>query len=124
MVRTLSIPDEVDAVYVKHDPALPGRAMSRQLARFAAYGPNDRHLVLPPELIAEVEKVAQRTFETPEKLLAWIRSLITVDVEGASLELTPSQRAVLKARSDFFRKPYSEYATDAIKEAIRNGIGG
>ena len=123
-VRTLSIPDDVDAVYTQHLPANPAKAMSAQLVRFANYGPGDRSLILPIEVIRELERLAQRTFETPQSLLVFLKMLLTVDVEGIEMTLTPGQKARMKQRADFFKRPFNDYAKSEIKQALEGRLGG
>jgi len=123
-VRTLSIPDEVDATYTKHNPTNPARAMALQLQRFAEYAPSDRTLILPVEVIRELERLAQRTFATPESLLVFLKMLLTVDVEGIELTLTPGQKARMKQRADFFKRPFNDFAKAEIKEALLGRLGG
>ncbi len=123
-VRTLSIPDEVDAAYTRHNPTNPSRAMATQLQRFAVYSPGDRELIIPPEVIKELERLAQRTFATADSLLVFLKMLLTVDVEGIELTLTPGQKARMKQRADFFKRPFNDFAKAEIKEALVGRLGG
>jgi hypothetical protein len=123
-VRTLSIPDEVDAAYVSHNPQNPARAMATQLTRFAGYSPNDRPLILPVETIRELERLAQRTFSTPESLLTFLKMLLTVEVDGINLTLTPGQRARMKMRADFFKRSFKDFAIAEIEQALVGRLGG
>lgn len=123
-VRTLSIPDEVDATYTKHNPTNPAKAMSAQLTRFAPYAPGDRSLVLPVEVIRELERLAQRTFATPESLLVFLKMLLTLDVDGIEMTLTPGQKARMKQRAEFFKQPFNDFAKREITEALLGRLGG
>lgn len=103
MIVHLKMPDEIYEGYAHYSTevasrlngsseATPEVLMVAQLARFAAVPPMDRPLVVGSAVRDELERILSGgTLRDDQDLLAKVRRLADVSIEGVALHFTPAQ---------------------------------
>lgn len=123
MVVTMSIPDELYQHYVQMNPQNPGKALIRQLERFKDVGLEKRVLLLHSGDLAEVQRLAGKTVETPEHLVSLVKDALSINVGDFKVALTEGQRKRLKQNAHFFGKTPEEYGSQQVKEIVAAKFG-
>jgi len=123
MVVTLSLSDELYQDYVKINPQNPHKAMVKQLERFKDAKPSDRGIWVTGKELEEIQRAAGRQVETPKEIEELITRALSLKLEDFSVPLSAGQRARLHQDATFWGKTPSQYASEAVKEALANRLG-
>jgi hypothetical protein len=123
MVVTLSMPDELYQTYVKMNPANPAKGIVKQLERFQDIQ-QDRRVVFiyGPDLV-EMQRLAGRTVESPEQVVALVKDALSINVGDFKVALTEGQRKRLKQNAHFFGRTPEEYGSEQVKEIVAAKFG-
>lgn len=122
-VISISIPDELYETFVKQNPQNPSKAIVRHLDKFKSYSFADRAIMLTGEDLAEVQRAAGRTVETPKEVVSLVREALSIKVEGMGVELSEGQRSRLKQMAAFFNQSPEAYGAAQVKEALTAKLG-
>lgn len=123
MVISLSIPDELHSVYVKHNPQNPHKAIVKQLQRFKEFSPADRFVMLTGDDLAEVQRLSGRQIETVADLRRLIEDALTLNTDGIPVKITDGQRARIKHEASFFGREPEQLAAEKLEEALTARFG-
>ena len=121
---SLSIPDELYAVYSAMNPEKPiQQALTKQLERFKEFPAHDRALIFPPEVRKALEGIYGGPVEDFEKFLVWVRSMAALKVDGVELVLSEGQRKRLVSEANFYERSYEMHAKQRLQQALESAIG-
>lgn len=123
MVVNLSIPDELYAQYVEMNKTNPGKAMVKQLKRFADVNPSTRVVILQDEVLAELQRLAERSLETPRDILSLVEKALTVEGEGVKVKFTDVQRNRMRQDAKFWNEDPGVYASKKLQNMVDTAFG-
>lgn len=123
MVVNLSIPDELYAHYVTQNPQNPGKAMVKQLKRFAGVKPGDRAITVFGDDLAELQRVAARSVETPKQVIKLVEDALTCKGEGIEIRLTDGQRGRIRQDAKFWQQDPGVYASKEVQVIVDARFG-
>jgi len=123
MVVNLSIPDELYAQYVEMNKTNPGKAMVKQLKRFADVNPSTRVVILQDESLAELQRLAERSLETPRDILSLVEKALTVEGEGVKVKFTDVQRNRMRQDAKFWNEDPGVYASKKLQNMVDTAFG-
>jgi len=123
MVISLSIPDALWDLYVKHNPTNPHRALVKQLERFKEFSPADRFVMLTGDDLAEVQRVSGRQVENVKDLRRLVEDALTLKTDGIPVKITDGQRARIKHEASFFGREPEDLAAEKLEEALSARFG-
>jgi hypothetical protein len=124
MIVQIKIPDSTYETYLKHSPTNPERAMEQQLIRFAEIRPSERILLLPPKERDELEVMLDSNFATARELVAKVRELLGIRVEGVDVTLDPNTLMRLVHQAEFEGVAKEQFLRDRIGDGLRFAIDG
>ena len=121
-VLTLKIKDETFLQYGQYGN--PQFAMERSLEKFKALDPGERVLFFSSEELRVLEEFLGRQVETAADLIALMKKVSQVDVEGAKVPLSDGQVKRLLGWSDFYHRSASEILEEKLRGALNEALGG
>lgn len=124
MVVNLSIPDDLYAHYVEMNKQNPGKAMVKQLKRFADVKPGSRCIVVFGDELAELTRLAEKSVETPQDLVKLVSKALHVRGEGVSVKFTEAQRNRMRQDAKFWQKDPGVYASEKLQVMVDTAFGG
>ena len=124
MILTIALPDEVYSAYAEREKGGVNSALGKQLERFKDFSPQERVLIMPPAVRRELEGLFQGPIEDPAAFARWVRNLLSMDVGGVEVTLTPAQLKLIADEAKFFKKDPAAYAGERVRKAISDGLGG
>lgn len=124
MISQVKIPDGVYEQYKGYDSIEPERAMAQTLLRFAGVKPSDRILIIPSKDRQELEKLFDETLDTAPGLVNRIKDLLTLEVEGTKITLTPDVANLLAQQAEFEGMPQAEFLEQKVKEGVQIAVTG
>jgi hypothetical protein len=123
MVVNLSIPDELYSQYVEMNKTNPGKAMVQQLKRFAQINPGKRVVILTDEPLAELQRLAEKSLETPEDILKIVSESLHVKHEGVEVKFTEAQRNRMRQDARFWSQDPGVYASKKLQALVDATFG-
>lgn len=123
MVVNLSIPDDLYAKYVEMNKTNPGKAMVKQLRRFAEVSPSTRVVLLHGKPLAELQRLAEKSLETPEQILKLVDEALHVEEDGVKVRFTEAQRNRMKQDAKFWSTSPGEYASKKLQNMVDTAFG-
>jgi len=124
MVVNLSIPDELYALYVGMNKTNPGKAMVKQLQRFGDVNPGTRVVILKDESLAELQRLAERSLETPKDILSLVEKALHIEGEGVQVKFTDVQRNRMRQDAKFWNEDPGVYASKKLQTMVDTAFGG
>jgi hypothetical protein len=123
MVLSITISDELYAKYVAMNPQNPHKAIQKQLDRFSEVTPGLRAIVLSGDDLSELQRLAQKSVETPKEVVKLVGDALTIQNEGVEVQISEGQRARLRQEASFWGQDPGKYASDALKTAMHARFG-
>ena len=123
MVVNLSIPDDLYAKYVAMNKTNPGKAMVKQLKRFEDVNPATRVVLLFDEPLAELQRLAERSIESPKDVLQLVKKALTVEKDGVEVKFSEAQRARMRQDAKFWSEDPGVYASKKLQSMVDTAFG-
>jgi hypothetical protein len=123
MIVTLSMPDELYNVYVKHNPQNPHKGIVKQLERFKDVPLPSATLIFSPEDMARMAELTKTCTESPSQLLDLLERALSIKVGDVNVPLTESQCGRLEQYAFFYGKTVPEYLTMRLNESLLTQLG-
>lgn len=120
---SISVPDELFALYTKYFPQNPQKGMAKQLERFKDVDPSARAVVFAATDLRDLQTLMGRTVESPSQVIDSLKKAISLDIAGVSVALNEGQAKRATSLANFFHKTTKEFLTDTVKDALVMKLG-
>lgn len=124
MIVQIRIPDSLFETYSKYNQSNPEKAMEQQLLRFQEVRPADRVLVLPAAERNELEVLLDSHFASAKELVAKVRDLLKIRVEGVDITLEPNTLLRMTQQASFEGMDPKDFMQAKVDEGIRFAVDG
>jgi len=123
MVVNLSVPDDLYAHYVEMNKQNPGKAMVKQLQRFSEIRPGARAIVISGDELAELQRLAEKSVETPKDIVKLVSQALHVEEEGVKVKFTEQQRNRMRQDAKFWSQDPGVYASKKLQAMVDTAFG-
>lgn len=124
MLVELVISDGLFKQYQTYNPSDPYKALSFQLRRFADVPPGDRVITIDAENRRKLEALLNESTTDANALVNKVKQLLSIQVEGVQVTLTPATLEYLKDQAEFEAAEPKEFLERKIREGVEVAVSG